>query len=102
MSFIAEQAYVKMERVIIGIRQYDKEDHRSLYLYTDRIVTKHRVFPLADVLDLSFRPIVKEGGLLYLHTKQGVFSYQVQASPSAFMDAYRSEIQRQKIEVSDE
>ncbi|MFC2949105.1 hypothetical protein [Virgibacillus sediminis] len=89
MELIAEQPYFKVERQVNSLEQIDVEDPRTLYLYEDKVVTKHREFPIEDVLDMSYRFIGGQGGLLYLHTAKGVFSYNVKTSPEEFVQAYR-------------
>lgn len=94
MEWIAVQPYYKVERKITSIEQIIVVDDRLMYLYKERIVTRHREFPIMDVFDLSYKPIGKEGGLLYLHTVQGVYPYTVAADPQRFIDAYKDLIQR--------
>lgn len=88
MKYIAIQPYYKVEREVSGTEQKVVVQDRNMYLYEGSIVTKHREFPIVDVFDLSYRRIGGDGGLLYLHTKQGVFSYTVQGDPQPFIEAY--------------
>lgn len=90
MEWIARQQYVKVQREVDSIAQRDIEQERFIYLYPDSVVTKHRSFPIQDVLDMSYRKIAGEGGLLYLHTVGGVFSYTVKTSPANFVNAFRN------------
>ncbi|WP_337019616.1 hypothetical protein [Oceanobacillus massiliensis] len=90
MNLLAEQSYIKIVRELSSIEQKDVEHQRKLYLYDEKIVTQHREFPLKDVLDISYRFIGGDGGLLYLHTTKGVFSYIVKTSPEKFVEAYRN------------
>lgn len=89
MEWIAKQQYVKVQREVIDLEQKDIEHERFIYLYPDRVVTKHRTFPIQEVMDMSYRKIAGEGGLLYLHTIGGVFSYTVKTSPGKFVEAFR-------------
>ena len=41
-------------------------------------------------MDFSYREIANQGGILYLHTLQGVYTYIVKSSPEAFITAYRA------------
>lgn len=43
-----------------------------------------------DVMDFSYREITNQGGILYLHTIQDVYTYIVKSSPEAFIEAYKS------------
>ncbi|CDQ38083.1 MULTISPECIES: hypothetical protein [Virgibacillus] len=90
MSLIAQHPYIKIERKVTSIEQYDIEHQRVIYLYTDKVVTQNRVFPMDDVMDFSFRKIADKGGILYLHTLKGVYTYTVKSSPEAFISAYRA------------
>lgn len=89
MEWIARQRYVKVQRKVDSIEQRDIEQERFIYLYPDSVVTEYRSFPIQDVLDMSYRKIAGEGGLLYLHTAGGVFSYTVKTSPADFVQAFR-------------
>lgn len=89
MRLLAEQLYYKVIREVSSIRQQDTEKKRTLYLYDEKIVTEYREFPLDDVTDISFKPVGKQGGLLYLHTVKGVFPYIVKTEPTALVEAYK-------------
>ncbi|GAB6931241.1 hypothetical protein JCM10914A_52240 [Paenibacillus sp. JCM 10914] len=90
MSWIAVQPYYKIQRVVDGIEQRTEEQGREMFLYQDKIVTQYREFPIKQVFDLSFRPMGDGGGLLYLHTQQGVYSYTVKHDPQSFIKAYKN------------
>lgn len=90
MSLIAQHPYIKVERKVTSIAQYEIEHARIIYLYNDKVVTQHREFPMKQVMDFSFREIANQGGILYLHTLQGVYTYIVKSSPEAFITAYRA------------
>lgn len=89
MTLIAKHLYVKTERTVTSTGQFEVEDERWIYLYVDRVETKHRVFPIGDVMDMSYRKLMKESAILYLHTKQGVFSYMTKSAPDAFITAFK-------------
>ncbi|WP_174615125.1 hypothetical protein [Virgibacillus ihumii] len=89
MKLIAKQPYIKVTRVVNSIEQKDVEEERMLYLYDEKLVTEHRQFPIQNVLDISYRTVGSNGGLLYLHTIKGVFSYTVKTSPEAFIRAFK-------------
>lgn len=90
MSLIAQHPYIKVERKVIGIEQFQIEHDRIIYLYKDKVVTQYREFPIKVVMDFSYRQIANQGGILYLHTLQGVYTYNVKSSPEAFIEAYRA------------
>lgn len=95
MKLIAEQSYVKMEREIDVTGLHYVEDNRLLYLYNDRILSRHHEFPIEKVWDMSYRPVSSDGGLLYLHTSEGVHVYTVKKSPERFIEAFRKVINKE-------
>lgn len=95
MNLIAVQSYVKVQRQIIDAELSWHEEERKLYLYPDRLVTRHRVFLTKEILDMSYRKIGEEGGLLYVHTIKGVFSYTVHVSPQPFIEAFRRHVKKE-------
>ena len=92
MSFIAKQPYSKVIREVSSIEKSEIEEQRFLYLYENKIVTAHREFPLANIFDVSYRQIGKTGGLLFIHTNHGVYSYTVKSSPETFMNIVKNYI----------
>lgn len=93
MHLIAQHPYIKTERKITSTGKYEIEHIRWIYLYSNKVVTQYRRFPIKDVLDFSYRVITNQGGILYLHTVQGVFTYTVRSSPEVFIETYRSYFQ---------
>lgn len=96
MDLIAVQPYIKVYREV-DLVQRNIVDHRNIYLYKNRIVTCYREFPIEEILDISFRKVGGEGGLLYLHTVRGIFSYVVETSPEWFIQAFRIHIKGEYI-----
>lgn len=92
MNPIDVQPYYKIQREVSSIKQKDIELERNLYLYHDKVITQHREFSISEILDMSYRPFGRAGGLLYLHTLRGVFSYNVKSSPQSFIDSYKKHI----------
>ena len=90
MSLIAQHPYIKIERKVTSIEQFEIEHDRIIYLYNDKVFTQNREFPIKDVMDFSYREIANQGVILYLHTLQGVYTYIVKSSPEAFITAYRA------------
>ncbi|WP_339199153.1 hypothetical protein MKY27_07575 [Solibacillus sp. FSL R5-0449] len=90
MNLIAQHPYFKVERTVTGTEQFEIEHDRIIYLYNDKVVTQNREFPINIVMDFSYRKIANQGGILYLHTLQGVYTYIVKSSPEAFIHAYRA------------
>lgn len=90
MEWITVMPYYKVEREMTGFEQRTIIQDRLMYLYKEKIVTKYREFPIIEVFDLSYRSMGGDEGLLYLHTRQGVFSYTVSTDPNAFIQAYKN------------
>jgi hypothetical protein len=93
MSWIAVQSYYKVERNVTGLEQTIMKQERWIYLYQDKVVTKYREFPIQEVFDMSYRSMGGNGGLLYLHTQQGVYPYTVAEDPQNFIAAYKVLVQ---------
>ncbi|KNE21354.1 hypothetical protein [Virgibacillus pantothenticus] len=89
MSLIAKQPYFKMERVVTSLQQEDIKQERMLYLYSNKVITHRREFHIEDVLDFSYREISNQGGILYLHSLQGLYTYTVESSPEEFIQTFR-------------
>ncbi|MFX3632759.1 MAG: hypothetical protein ACE3L7_06760 [Candidatus Pristimantibacillus sp.] len=90
MDWLAVQPYYKVAREVTSLEQKTVVQNRLMYLYKERIVTKYREFPIIEVFDLSYRSMGGDEGLLYLHTKQGVFSYTISTDPNSFIEAYKN------------
>jgi len=90
VTLLAVQPYAKVQRDVSSVKQVQREEMREIRLYTDRIETKHHTFPIQDVLDMSYYALGNKGGLLYLHTIRGVYSYHVYQTPQAFIDSFKT------------
>ena len=95
MYLLAVQPYIKVHREINHLEQITFEQERTIKLYNDKIVTHHREFDLTKVLDISYKGIDDEGGLLYLHTSGGLYSYMVKTSPQKFIESFKEYKQKQ-------
>lgn len=82
---IAIQPYYKVERVVTADTLETITHLRSLCLYPNRIVSAYREFRIEEIYDISFRDIGQGHGVLYLHTKQGVFPYTVESAAELFI-----------------
>ncbi|MDA7027892.1 hypothetical protein PJ311_15050 [Bacillus sp. CLL-7-23] len=81
-------SYYKVERTIdLNQQQYQKKQY-GLYLYQDIIITATHRFQLEHVTDISYRPL-STTGLLYLHTNQGVYPYEICSDPEHFIQEYQ-------------
>ncbi|QKY70792.1 hypothetical protein [Lentibacillus sp. CBA3610] len=95
MTLIAKQPYIKVEREMTSVGKSYIEDDRILYMYEDRIASKHHEFPIEKVWDMSYRQVDGKGGLLYLHTSKGVMVYTVKDSPEDFIKVFKEIIKKQ-------
>lgn len=90
MEALATHFYYKVQREINSIEQKNVEYKRTLYLYEDKLITKHREFPSDTVFDMSYRELKSgEEGTLFIHTNQGVFTYIVKSHPAEFIKAFK-------------
>jgi len=95
MSYLAAQPYSKIIREVTSIEQKDTKQKRTLYLYPDKVVSQHREFPIENVIDMSYRSFGKDNGLLYVHTKSGLFTYTVTTSTKEFIKAYKELVKKE-------
>lgn len=87
---IATQPYYKIERIVTADNLETIIHRRSLHLYPDRIASAYREFLIEEIYDISFKDLGQGHGVLYLHTKQGVFPYTVESAVELFI----SEVKR--------
>lgn len=90
MKLISQHPYIKIERKVTSLEQIEIEHSRVIYLYDEKVVTQNREFPISIVTDFSYREIANHGGMLYLHTLSGLYTYQVKSSPKEFITMYKS------------
>lgn len=88
MGLLAKQPYIKVQREVTSIEQKDIEHKRIIYLYEDKIVTEHREFLIGNIVDISYRKFGDGAGLLYIHTRSGLFTYTVKTSTEEFIRAF--------------
>ncbi|MFJ8065252.1 hypothetical protein ACIQYS_11530 [Psychrobacillus sp. NPDC096426] len=83
--------YFEIERKIDFYYQMQQiEIQYELQLNTEGITTARHQFELGHVHDISHKSFSFGGGILYLHTNQGVFSYKIQDNPTPLMHAFKS------------
>ena len=66
MKLIAQHSYIEIERKITGTEKYEVEHERWIYLYSDKVITQNKVFPMKDITDFSYRKMANQGGFLYI------------------------------------
>ncbi|QNR69429.1 hypothetical protein IAQ67_10645 [Paenibacillus peoriae] len=93
-NIVSVQPYYKAERIVTPLKQETVIHRRVLHLYTTKIVSAYREFSLNEVYDISFKSIGQGHGVLYLHTKQGVFPYTVESDPKDFMIEFKKIVEK--------
>lgn len=83
--------YIEIERKIDFYFQMQQiEIQHKLQLNSEKIISTSHQFELSNVHDISHKTFSFGGGILYLHTNQGVFSYNIQVNPATFIHAFKS------------
>lgn len=82
--------YVEIEREIdFYYQQQHIEKQFELQLNIESISSARHKFELQHVYDVSYKPFSFGGGILYLHTNQGVFSYNIKEDPCYFIQLFK-------------
>lgn len=83
--------YTEVERKIDYYYQLQKiATHHELTVTPKLVTTARAEFTLEQVLDVSYKPFSSEAGILYLHTNQGVFPFNIHSNPSHFIETFKS------------
>ncbi|WP_075619513.1 hypothetical protein [Paenisporosarcina indica] len=83
--------YTEVERKIDYYYQMQKITTYHELMVSPHVVTSAKAeFTLNQVLDISYKPFSSEAGILYLHTNQGVFPFNIHSNPQSFINAFRS------------
>lgn len=88
-NFIQSLAYSKTERVVDRLGQTTKTTSHAICLYETEITTASRSFSLHHIHDVSYRSFSGSNGLFYLHTNEGVFTFEISHDPSLFIQSYK-------------
>lgn len=86
---IVSLSYISVQRVVDRLQQTNLKTYHSICLFTDRITTSTRTFLLQHVFDLSYRPFSGPTGLFYLHTHEGVFTFEIVEEPENFISRFK-------------
>lgn len=87
----AKIVYTVVEREIDYFYQLQKyASHHELTVTPHTVTTAKAEFKIHEVLDVSYKPFSSEAGILYLHTNQGVFPFNIHSNPQAFIETFRS------------
>lgn len=81
--------YISVERKVGWYDQTEQQQQHVLSLFPTRITTSTKIFPIQQVLDISYRAFSNGNGLMYLHTTQGVFSFNIASNPTLFIRSYK-------------
>lgn len=83
--------YTEVERKIDFYYKLQKiATHHELTITSENVTTARTKFTLNQVLDVSYKSFSSEAGILYLHTHQGVFPFNIHSNPQTFIDTFRS------------
>lgn len=82
-------SYKTVEKSIQWLEQKHHTTNHYISLSSTEISSTNRTFKLNQILDLSYRPFSGNTGLFYLHTIEGIFTYEVDADPEPFISAYK-------------
>lgn len=88
-ELISAVSYTVIERVIEASEQKYNEHLCRLNLYVDRIDTAIYSFALENVFDISCKSFSGKYAILYLHTNQGVWPFNIQTDPTSFINEYK-------------
>ncbi|MBO0587694.1 hypothetical protein [Sporosarcina sp. E16_8] len=87
---VSTLSYISVERIMGWYDQKTKRTVHNIHLYTDSISTSNNIFRLEHVHDMSYKPFSSGTGFFYLHTTQGVFTYEVETDPTYFIRTYKN------------
>ena len=83
--------YTEVERKIdLYYKMRKIATHHELTVTPETVKTTRNEFQLNQVLDVSYKPFSSEAGILYLHTNQGVFPFNIHTDPHTFIETFRS------------
>lgn len=89
---ISSISYSRTEKYIEKFEQKYSMHTYTLSLYYYKIVTEAHTFELEIISDISYKPFSTSGGLLYLHTNEGVFTYILENDPEIFINAVKERL----------
>lgn len=88
---IARIPYFLVDQKIVFNEKVTNKTIHYIDLYNHHIKTAHDVFDLENIRDISYRPLSKNDGFLYLHTHQGTFPYKIEVNPKSFINTVFSQ-----------
>ena len=88
-QLIFSLSYISVQRVVDRLEQTYIESHHTISLFEDRITTSSRTFLMKHVFDVSYKPFSGQTGLFYLHTREGVFAFEIIDEPEKFISLFK-------------
>lgn len=82
-------SYTVVERYIERFEQKLKTMTHTIAIDAETIQTANASYCMKDVIDVSYKPFSGNKGLLYLHTSQGVITFQIEVSPTEFIKTFK-------------
>lgn len=98
VEVIASHPYIKVIREVTGLEKTETKDKRELQLYQTKLTTRHREFKIEELIDVATRQIGEDGGLIFIHTISGLFSYTVEEIDETFIHSVNNLIREVKNE----
>lgn len=98
VEIIAKHPYIKVIREVTGLEKTETKDNRELKLYQTKLTTRHREFLIEDLKVVATRKIGEDGGLIFIHTTSGLFTYTVETIDQKFVHTVNNLIQEAKNE----
>ncbi|WP_059102747.1 hypothetical protein [Shouchella shacheensis] len=91
MAERATQRCIEVRQEIGWIEKRVVETSFDMKLFDDRIEVKNDAFPIDSVFDISYRMQSGDNniGFMYLHTSQGVRTYNIKIEPHHFIDEFK-------------
>lgn len=83
-------SYTVVERYIEKFEQKLKTVTHTITLDAEMIKTANASYPMKEVIDVSYKPFSSNKGLFYLHTNQGVITFQIEVSPTEFIKTFKA------------
>lgn len=85
---ISSLTYITMDRIIEENIQQNIATEQLIELHEDKIITSKQRLLIESVLDISYKITSTQLRVLYLHTNQGVFSFNINSDPDHFISEY--------------
>ncbi len=98
MELIVKHPYIKVIREVTKLEKKEIKENRELKLYENKLTTRHREFSIDDLIKVATRKIGETGGLIFIHTESGIFTYTVEKIDEKFIHTVNNLIRKRKNE----